>query len=208
MNRRCSACRHWINSQCRRTQPTANAEGKAQWPITAADDWCGSFTPSVQAVGHQPKVSDEYILKALGECTTDPIPGTPPSAVLRSMFVNQLIEAGMTRTPALKRLTKLIRLGLVGEGPNPFYPEAKGIHLWKIQAPEAAQPEDRQAKFLTHLRVVAPFGQPQSMRQLVRTCGLGISVPTGARWLNRLIADGLAINTGSGYSSAPIQEVE
>ncbi|MES0207910.1 hypothetical protein NKJ93_02270 [Mesorhizobium sp. M0028] len=48
----CKSCRFWKTgawpSDCLRHAPGVSTEGRAQWPTTQPNDWCGDFEPSVQ----------------------------------------------------------------------------------------------------------------------------------------------------------------
>ncbi len=50
----CAVCRWWLSGLCRRFPPTVTPESDleyrcSEWPVTAADDWCGEFKPQPEA---------------------------------------------------------------------------------------------------------------------------------------------------------------
>lgn len=53
MNESCHSCRFWDespdgqNGLCRIEPPIAGLNGKAVWPITEADDWCGQHDDTI-----------------------------------------------------------------------------------------------------------------------------------------------------------------
>lgn len=225
--RSCSNCRAFSHGRCHSGPPIILSGGGTGHPEVAPTDWCLKFAPTALAQGHQTKVTDERVMNIVRQYTDpsfDPEgKPVPPMAWKRSDLVGELIDAGLTRTPALKRIDKLVRHGLLNQGDNPWprpYP-TPGIYIWptgeiamvKPDHPAKVQSTDRIEEFLGHIRRMAAIEDcALSLREITREIEItmDISLATASRWMNRLIAEGRAHKCEGGYYApvAPTPQLE
>lgn len=227
--RACENCRHWVSGDgkiggCRAFPPqlVAGSE-RGAWPVTGAAEWCSKFNPAVGSVGSVSKVSDEFIIGIVRyNSTTQKGAGVNgadllPVATRRSDLVADIMEMGLSRTPALKRIEKLVRNGTFqqGESPWPRKGAAPGIHVWMDldeNAPKADEKPktDDEGQFLALVRSVA-FSAETAMslraihREVEPHCAM--SIATASRRMTPLVASGLVVKCDAGYY-APVVEVD
>jgi hypothetical protein len=231
--RACKKCRHWVpkenaNGECRAGWPSASPntsvnEGTVNriWPTTKPEDFCSKFNPAVGRCSFTTKVSDEAIIQRVREMCT-PRPGempdgsdTPACAYKRSHLVDEIVGMGISRTPALKRIEKLVRNGTFQQGDNPWprkYP-TPGIHIWIDVAAENAakgatkEPSraENEAQFLSLIQGIA-FNEEtaKSLREIQRELEpqLHVSHVTIARRIGPLVAAGEVVRCPKGYYAA------
>lgn len=217
----CAACGHWVESECRAQPPISSEGGRGVWPVTAATDWCGRFAPRERKRGHAAKITDQQVIDAVKvyDTTTGPDgKAVDRMAVKRSDLIFFLMELGITQTPALRRIEKLVRYGILESGNNPWprtYP-TPGIYVWLAAVPAEVVPSGKpaqapaaaKAEFIRLVRQMASTPETaMSLRSIVREIDhtLPISVATASRWMTALIADGLAAKNEAGYYAAPLE---
>ncbi len=189
----CSTCRHWIASQCKAHPPISSSNGHGVWPTTAPTDSCARHQYiSIRPPGKWRKVTDEQILEIIR-----------PAPIARADLLIEIQEYGVTKTPAVKRVAKLLRQGRIQQGPHPDR-SVDGLYITVTsQAPAKA---DKPDQFLSLLREVAP-DEPSatSIRQFLRQVEhtLPMSVATTHRKLNQLVGAGLAARNDRGYYALP-----
>lgn len=141
--RSCSECRNWIASrgECRGRTPSPASDGSAVWPITAADDWCGDFAGEAGHGRPALRVSDDEIVEMVAEMQKPmEVSGQVVAgrAYRRAALIAALMDRKMARTPAVKRIEKLVRQGRLSLGPNPWHVDGDepGMYLWVAEKPE------------------------------------------------------------------------
>lgn len=155
-------------------------------------------------LGNKPKLSDKQIYDILG-LTTLPMEGDyPPIAQSRPELVANLMERGMTRTPAIKRIEGLVRKGIIKMGPDPFGTRHDKVSpVYWVEPIADAAPAD--TKYVDPvLSALAAQLEPVGVRELMRRCGdrFGFSLATLQRRLEALGSAGLAARDAEGRWSA------
>lgn len=206
-SRNCQNCiyLHGPTSTCRANPPTIIQHAlhapphaaTSAFPVVEPDWGCGRWRSTVAAKGTQPKLSDEEIRSILAKLS-EPAPNTPPMALKRSEMIRELIDRGMTYTPAVKRLGTLVKRGVIQMGPNPWpraYP-TPGVYYW-------VPPEEAGIGVLEALRRETELGNDIGVRELHRRHGdaLAVSLATLQRRLEELLAEGKAFRNKDGQWS-------
>ncbi len=168
-------------------------------------DWCARFRPAVGSVGQKPKVSDEALIKLVAghqEPFQSPARDRPIRvAKKRADLVTDLIEMGMSRTPALKRIEGMVRRGMFKQGDCPW-PEnynyaPAGIHIWIPDGGAGTAGEPDNERLLEKI-TEATLAGPLPLRGICRLLG-SISLTTLHRRVAELVAAGRIVRTGAGY---------
>ncbi len=217
MDKNCSSCRNWISGVCREGPPSVGPSGLGVWPKTEATDWCYRFRPTVRARGQPAKFTDDQVIEAVKVYdTVVDHEGKPTArmAVKRTDLIYTLVsECGVTETPALRRIQKLVQNGRLrmGDNPWPLKDTPPGIYVWlgeEMKAEAAGPDPDKKPAqdFLALARMVAPGPEDAtSLRSIVRQIEhtLPMSVATASRKMARLVMDGTMIKSDAGYYAAP-----
>ena len=173
-------------------------------------DYCGRFWVATGKRGAAPAVSDAQVIEMVWD-KAKPMVGPngqlcAPEATKRSWLIAQLRELGMTDTPALRKIQRLVRDGVFRQGPNPWPQpnDPPGIYIWMEREYKGHQDEE----FLEQVRALAP-DEPsaKSMRAIWRslTSSRPVSLATVSRRLNALAAAGRVVVCPEGYY-APMPE--
>jgi hypothetical protein len=212
-SRACSSCRHWLpaSGECRASFPQVVGDA-TRWPVTKPDDFCGRFNPAVGNAGTAPKVSDEALIKMVRDwCepfTTQDGESVRNWAMKRTILVNSLMEMGMSRTPALKRIETMVRRGIFRSGDYPFPERCKapqpGLHIWidESQPEEKSEEKPDVDNFLPIVRSIA-FNEENamSMRAIHREIEkvTPMSIATVSRKMAPLVGSGEIVKCEAGY---------
>lgn len=224
--RSCEECRYFVATttpignafqpvgQCRRHPPMpdfrSEADGTSMWPQVAGSDWCGQFMSTLKKFGPKKKVPDSAIIESVWDRQKPLLgpDGTPlrKEATLRSTLVRELRDRGLTETPALKRIQKLVQQGVLLQGDNPWRQEgdSPGIYVWLNERHNAAQVS---RVFLEELRLIVPSAKKAlSMRAIHRELAKtkAVSLGTVSKRMGALVAAGLVLETPDGYYVSPV----
>lgn len=165
------------------------------------------------------KVSDEQIVAIIAEASSDHRSNGEPKrrvAMQKSVLIGHVQDLGITYTPALRRVDKLIRQGVFKFGSYPFpapdtwAPELTAGHHWiwigdVEAAKEAVAPATTiDTRFCEAARIVAPAGSPVSLRKIWRTVSprMPMSLPTASRKMAQLVSTGRFVRTLQGFEAA------
>lgn len=208
--RNCSSCSNWVDSFCRASGPTPLPDGSSVWPRTLPTDWCFRFKFAVKKVGYDRKFTDEQVVEMVrvydSPMIKDDGEELPPQAVKRTDLVWTIKnDFGVSSTPALARIEKLVRRGILKMGPNPYPTEnpAPGIYVWLGDStPTTSEPRKPKAEFLDLLRGIAPdSSSPLSVRAIRDQINpiLPLSSTSVHRKLQTLVSAGHVIFGPEGY---------
>jgi hypothetical protein len=219
----CVHCRHWLADvgQCRALPPTADAAG-THWPVTAPNDWCGKFNPESGGTRPPPKISDDTLVTMVAENEgTITMPDgrkVGAHATKRTELLKDMIELGMSRTPALKRIETLVARGKLEMGTTPPWTWANmepGIYVWTAQGKKAAMPESAEEpegiQLLALVRSLASSPETaMSLRALHREIqqALPMSLATASRKMAPLVEAGDVVKCATGYYAPMPAEAE
>lgn len=207
----CPKCRHFFAGNCRLNPPPYIA--------VSEDDWCGRFALVGAARGTPSKITDETVIgyvKASWMDTVHPESGRIAlgSACRRASLIRELMEHGVSYTPALKRIEKLVSLGRLMSGNDPAGKQ-DGICVWpaeedvEIKEPQrAGRPvaigQDALAGMISEL---APSKESAvSLRAVHRALEGRISLGALHAAVKELAASGRVVQDAAGVYSA--MEVE
>lgn len=212
----CQLCRHFRPTsdtlgECRGGFPTALADRpRGVWPVVANTDDCGRFLPITGKRGVEPKVSDRTVFEMLWERVEPKV--NPDGSMLlpmarrRSLLIADLKQMGMTETPALRKILRMVREGKIKQGDNPWPTpgDEKGIYVWVDPKCNGKMGE---TALLDEIRVIAPdASKARSLRGLHRElvkAGMSISLTTLSRRLTTLQEEGTVVQTEAGYYAPP-----
>ena len=133
----CHQCRHFSEGFCHLNPPP--------YAVVGSEDWCGKFSLVGEARGSVSKITDQQVLNYVESAwrpSRHPIDGreVPGEAYQRSMLIRDLMEHGVSHTPALKRIEKLVSRGLLMSGNDP-HGKLSGICVWPVDKNEPDQPK-------------------------------------------------------------------
>lgn len=187
--------------------------GAGVWPETLATDWCYRFKPKVRAEGYDRKFTDDQVIECVKQYDREILlpNGTtlPRSAIRRTQLIAALkIEFGVTYTPALRRIEKLVRRGTLVQGDNPWPKEgeAAGLYVWMGDA-KIEPKADTSQQLIELLRQVAPSEDAAlSVRGVTKAVAPVLQLSSTAihRRLLALVATGQAIKCEGGYYAASV----
>ncbi len=231
----CKNCRNWqdkdsVTGECHGSFPQTDGPGQSAlgyWPRTLADWSCEKFRSNVVSV--RSKMSDHDILEIVRQSTCAPqlIEGQTfdlaQTAMRRSALAGDLMSSGITATPALKRILRLIRDGklLAGENPLKKPGDKPGTFVWLpgSQPTQEDLAEKQELDFLAMVRTIcAGESQVQSLRSIHRALEMikPISIATVSRKVAALVEAGKMKRNSYGYyvpdsptpASPTVMEVE
>jgi len=134
----CPKCRHFSEGFCHLNPPPHAA--------VSAEDWCGKFSLMGLTRGSPSKISDETVIAKVVENWTPLVAHDgkmlPPVATRRTDLISDLMELGVSQTPILKRITKLVAQGRLMMGNDPDG-KRDGIFVWPAE--EASGEEEKRA---------------------------------------------------------------
>ncbi len=205
-NRTCLLCRNYheitaTSGECRADPPN----GEGEFPPTSPDGWCGRFSATTleSSPGRKPKIADEVIVELIRRDEKDGL-ACKRADVVRSL--GEEFTPGLSPSAALSRILKLVRNGILQQGPNPPPKMSKngdGIYVWLT-----AKGAEKSVRMIDQIRQSAPdAASARSMRGLHKLCNPdGVALSTYSARLNAMVEDGSVIRSGDGYYAAPVAQ--
>ncbi len=207
----CPKCRHFYAGHCRLNPPP--------YVAVSESDWCGRFALVGVARGTPSKISDEMVLAIVEEnWKIVPRPDgngfLPSIATRRVNLVSQLMDYGVSQTPILKRIDKLVAQGRLRMGSDP-HGKQDGICVWppEKKAEETANPGRPVAMSRDELcGMIAELAPSQesavSLRAVHRGIGERISIGALHAAVKELVAAGRVIQDEAGVYAAPTPSMD
>lgn len=202
----CPSCRNFNSGHCRLNPPP--------YPPVSEADWCSRFSIAGVARGAPSKISDEMIMKVVEDNWTEVVleggKVLPPVATRRGDLVSDMMEHGVSQTPVLKRIERLVAQGRLMTGDDPMG-KKPGICVWpapaereEVQRPgrPAAIGQDELQGIISEL---APERESAvSLRAVHRALGGRISLGALHAAVKELVAAGRVLQDEKGIYSAAL----